>query len=115
MRLRFPRVTIRLLMLVVVTLAVASAVVLPRLRQPTPPRLRYLEIYHRNPDGSLMGTSSRSYNLDEPPLTFEQRMIFLGARSSPTLHEDVERAKAAGLDYRITIPRAFDSRGRPIY
>lgn len=83
MKLRLPRLTLRVLMLVVAALAVASALVLPGLRRPGPPRLRCLEVFYFNRDGSF--------------------------------REAVEDAKSAGLEYRVTIPRAINDGGQPIY
>ena len=112
MRLRLPRPTIRLLMLAVVLLAVVSAVILPRLRPPAPPRFRFLEVYYRDPDGTLSG-------ITRVPYVFEDSDWRACRRRRPgrddTLHGAIEQAKAAGLAYRLTAPRALDSRGEPIY
>ena len=112
MHLRPPRLTIRSLMLAVVLLAVVSAVILPKLRPPAPPRYRYLEVYYREPDGTLAGIRRESF-------TFEGSDWRGSTHRRPdqdnTLHGAIEQAKAAGMDYRLTAPRGWDGHGRPIY
>lgn len=133
MRRRHPRLTLRVLMLAVAALAVASALVLPGLRPPTPPGppwFRYIEVFRRNPDGSLNIVYTQGYRYETPPEEFdrlsEERDKFSREGSFRprggelpgwvgTLSRTIADAKAAGLEYRVTVPRAFKDFGEPIY
>ena len=114
MKLRLPRLTLRVLMLVVAALAVASALVLPGLRRPGPPRLRCLEIFYFNRDGSDGGSTIACFNLDVPIVETGPSYHLAPGRDG-SFREAVEDAKSAGLEYLITIPRAINDGGQPIY
>lgn len=113
MKLRLPRLTLRVLMLVVAALAVASALVLPGLRRPGPPRLRCLEVFYFNRDGSDGGSTIACFNLDVSivetgpsyHLARPRRLIPRGGRGC--------QVRRAGV--RVTIPRAINDGGQPIY
>ena len=127
MHLRLPRLTIRLLMLAVVLLAVASALVLPGLRlpaEPGPPWLRYIEVYWREPNGSVTTIYTQAYRYMTPPEAPDGPSEESGfrRRTDPrfpgevgSLRKTIADAKAAELEYRVTIPRAFAGDGTPIY
>lgn len=133
MKLRLPRLTLRVLMLVVAALAVASGLVLPGLRPPKPPGppwFRYIEVFRRHPDGSLNIVYTRGHRYDTLPEESD-RLSEESDQSSEeisgrkrggafpgwvgTLSRTIADARAAGLEYRVTVPRAFKDFGEPIY
>ena len=127
MRLKLPRPTIRLMMLAVALAAVASALVLTKHRppaEPGPPWLRYIEVYWRNPDGSVATIYTRGYRYMTPPDAHDgpSEAGSFRHRTDPrfpgevgSLHKTIADAEAAKLGYRVTIPRAFAGDGTPIY
>ena len=127
MRLKLPRPTIRLTMLAVALAAVASALVLTKHRppaEPGPPWLRYIEVYWRNPDGSVATIYTRGYRYMTPPEvpdgpsevgSFRHRTDPRFPGEVGSLHKTIADAEAAKLGYRVTIPRAFAGDGTPIY
>ena len=102
------RFSLRCLMALVAVAAVVVLVI--KLTLPAAPRYRFIEVFHRKPNGSPGAVEMMGFDLDAPADNFH------GLPDGATQYRKmVARLKASKAEYRITRPRGFQIDGRPIY
>ncbi len=105
-RLRFG---IRSLMILVAVVAIALFLLRSDSSRPGP-RYRLIEVFDRNPDGSIGSIGRQRLDLDDPADDFH------GTPDGETrFREIIARLNASKAEYRVTSPRGFRPNGDPIY